>query len=88
MEDQLARTATPAPAVVSHPALVRRSEEKVASLCEALNDDFVRTEAATTFRDLIGSVTVRTDRAGRPVLDVEASTAALIELATTTPSPS
>jgi hypothetical protein len=50
------------PAVVPHPALIRRYEEKVASLREALNDELIRAEASQSLRSLIGSVTVQCRR--------------------------
>ncbi len=44
--------------ILPHPVLLRRFEEKVARLREALNDDAVRAEAAKTIRSLIESVTI------------------------------
>lgn len=40
--------------VFSHPTLVRRYEDRVGRLREALNDETVRTDAMTALRSLIG----------------------------------
>lgn len=75
------------PAVVPHPALIRRYEQKVASLREALNDELIRAEASQSLRSLIGSVTVHVDENGAQTLEVEASTSTLIDFATSTNAP-
>ena len=67
-----------------HPALVRKYETKVARLREALNDELVRVEAASTLRSLIGTVAVHVERDDQALLEVEASTATLIDFAKTT----
>lgn len=75
------------PKVVAHPALVRRYEQKVANLREALNDEVLKSDAIVALRTLIGSVTVNLDEQGGTVIDVEASTATLIDFAATTNAP-
>ena len=87
LEAQLRRAATAAPTVVPDPALVKRYEEKVAGPRDALRNETVRAEAADALRELIGGVTAHTDQGGRAVLNVEASTAKLIEFAQTTNAP-
>ncbi len=61
--------------ILAHPVLLRRFEEKIAGLREALNDGSVRAEAVTTIRSLIECVTIH------PVLadgSVEAEVSALV----------
>lgn len=77
---ELSAAATPEVDIMPHPALLRRYEEKVSNVREALNDPAVRTEAAQTIRSLIRSVTVHVED-GEPVAEVEASTLALIDFA-------
>lgn len=73
--------------VIPHPALVRRYEDKVARLREALNDEIVREDAIASIRDLIDSVTVQSGTSGRTELEVEATTARLIDFAETANAP-
>ena len=74
--------------VVPHPALLRRFEEKISRLREALNDESVRDEAMSTVRSLIGSVTVRADQAdGTVSADVTASAEKLLAYAQNAETP-
>ena len=72
--------------ILPHPALVRRFEEKVAGIREALNDPAVRGEAAQIIRSLIGSITIEVVD-GAVVADVEASAGALIDFASNENNP-
>ena len=67
--------------VIPHPMLVRRYEEKVGKLREALNDEAVRSDAIKALRGLISSVEVHVDEMGEAILKVEASTSTLIDFA-------
>ena len=62
-------------------------ERKVARLRESLNDDAVKTDAIAALRGLIGSVTVHVAADGARTLEVEASTATLIDFAQTRNAP-
>ena len=84
---QLVRKPTAEETVVPHPTLIRRYEEKVGRLRETLNDPAIRDDAVTSLRALIGSVTVRTGQSGEVALDIESSTATLIDFAITTNAP-
>lgn len=73
--------------VVPHPTLVATYERKVARLREALNDQSVRTGATAALRGLIDSVTVHVEADDARTLEIEASTATLIDFAQTTNAP-
>lgn len=61
--------------VIPDPALIRRFEEKIARLREALNDEAVRSKAVATIRGLVDSVTITADAAdGTVSADLAAST--------------
>ena len=81
LQAQLGRDVSEDVKILPHPALVRRFEEKVARIRDALNDPAVRGEAAQTIRSLIASITIEVVE-GEVVADVEASTGALIDFAT------
>jgi hypothetical protein len=66
--------------ILPHPALLRRFEQKVAGIREALNDPAVRTEAAETIRSLIARVTIEMED-GQVSAEVEASALTLIDFA-------
>ena len=83
---QLGRDVVEDVRILPHPALVRRFEEKVAGIREALNDPVVRGEAAQTIRSLIGSITIEVVD-GEVVADVEASAGALIDFAQNAETP-
>jgi len=67
--------------VIPHPMLVKRYEEKVGRLRDALNDETVRSDAISALRSLISSVEVHVDESGEAMLQVEASTSTLIDFA-------
>jgi hypothetical protein len=69
-----------APVIVPHPTLIKRYEEKVASLRATLNDKIVQADAIRTLRSLIGAVTVHARDNGGVEIEVEASTGTLIDL--------
>ena len=73
--------------ILPHPALIRRFEEKIIRLREALNDHAVRREAATTIRSLVHSVTIHRDADGSISADVEASTDTLLRYAQNAENP-
>ena len=60
---------------------MKRYEEKVGRLRDALNDDTVRSDAIAALRGLISSVEVHVDDDGEAKLQVEASTSTLIDFA-------
>ena len=87
LERQLSARIPDGPTVVPHPTLVATYERKVAHLREALNDEAVRTDAIAALRGLVGGVTVHIGEDGGLTLEVEASTATLIDFAQTPNAP-
>ena len=73
--------------VVPHPTLVQLYERKVSTLREALNDDLIRVDAIESLRALIGGITVHVDAEGGKSIEVEASTATLINFAQNAKAP-
>ncbi len=85
---RLAASAKPTKAeILPHPVLIRRFEEKVARLREALNDKAVRGEAVTTIRSLVRSITIHSEPGGAISADVEASADVLLRYAQDAESP-
>ena len=75
--------------VIPHPALLRRFEEKIARLREALNDKAVRGEAVATIRELVESVTINADATeGTVSADLVASADKLLRYAQNAETPS
>ena len=86
---RLATRARPIKAdVVAHPALIRRFEEKIARLRDALNDEAVRVEAVATIRSLVESVTITASPVdGSAGADVSASANKLLWFAQNAENP-
>ncbi len=84
LEARLAQQAVSAPSVtiLPHPALLRLFKEKVGKLCDTLNDQTVRGEAAEILSTLIESVTIYPDGEHGPEVEVVAKVADLITFAT------
>ncbi len=72
---------------MAHPTLVATYESKIAKLREALNDETIRPEAIEALRSLIGSVTVLNSPDGSKTVEIESSTATLINFAEMTKAP-
>jgi hypothetical protein len=71
--------------ILPHPTLLKLFEEKVASLREALNDEAVATQAASTLSSLIESVTIYPG--AEPEAEVAANVVRLIAFAANENSP-
>ncbi len=83
LEARLAQQAVSAPSVkiLPHPALLRLFKEKVGKLCDTLNDQTVRGEAAEILSTLIESVTIYPEGEHGPEAEVVAKVADLLAFA-------
>ena len=82
IEAQLAEAARPkGAAVLAHPVLLRRFEEKVRDLRSALADPAIHTEAVDLIQNLLESVTIHPDGPAGPQAEVVAETAKLLAFA-------
>ncbi len=84
LEAKLAQQAVSAPSatILPHPALLRLFKEKVGQLCETLNDQTVRGEAAEILSTLIESVTIYPEGPHGPEAEVVAKVSDLLAFAT------
>ena len=82
LEREVAATArAKGAAVLPHPVLLRKFEEKVRDLRSALNDPEVRSEAAVLVQDLIETVTIHPGDDGAAEAEVVAEAAKLVAFA-------
>jgi site-specific DNA recombinase len=86
LQGQLSADVSEEVKILPHPVLLRRFEQKIAGIREALNDSAVRSEAAETIRSLITRVTIDVE-AGEVVADIEASASSLIDFAQNAENP-
>jgi hypothetical protein len=82
IEGELAAAARPkGAAVLAHPVLLKRFEEKVRDLRAALSNPTIHTEAVDLIQDLLESVTIHPDGPAGAQAEVVAETAKLLAFA-------